>query len=126
MTKILIKGGYKPTHSSEVFSRFQSEEASLFDIDFMFVDNHTLMEMINAGKEISIDGYTFPVPSLDHLLALKLHSIKHNPEAREYKDLLDILNLTKKNKVKIQSKKFRTLCLKYRSEKIYQKIISLE
>ncbi len=61
----------------------------------------TLTEMMNAGKEVSIAYYKFTVSSRDHLLALKLHSIKHNPEARDYKDLLDILNLTKRNKVNI-------------------------
>ena len=57
------------------------------------------------------------------LIALKLHSLKYNPKIRENKDIPDIINLVRINKIDSKSKKFRELCLRYGTEKIYHKIL---
>jgi predicted nucleotidyltransferase len=95
---ILTEAGYEEIHYEKLFARFsnKSDQLHFLDIDFMFVNYGTLEEMINNEKEVNIAKCNFTVPSLNHLIALKLHSIKHNPEQREYNDLLDILNLVKK------------------------------
>ncbi len=125
--EILTGSGYDEIYSEMVFARFSNESDQLhfLDIDFMLVDHETLAEMIKNGKEITLAKNIFTVPSLNHLLALKLHSIKHNPEQREYKDLLDILNLVKENNVDFKSKEFEKLCLKYGTKTIFEKIISI-
>jgi len=64
-------------------------------------------------------GKSFIVPSLFNLIALKLHSIKHNPKIREQKDFPDIVNLININKVNVEKKDFRELCLKYGTEGMY-------
>jgi len=120
---LLEKEGYKQDHSQKVFTRFESDGSYLMDIDFMFVDEKTLAKIIKDGKKISIAGQDFIVPSLYNLIALKLHSIKHNQKGREYKDLPDIINLIKINKVDVEARDFRELCLKYGTEGMYKKII---
>lgn len=122
---ILTEAGYDEVYTEKVFARFsnKADQLHFLDIDFMFVDRATLSEMIQNGKEITIAKNTFIVPSLNHLLALKLHSIKHNPGQREYKDLLDILNLVKGNNVDFKSKDFEKLCLKYGTKALFEKII---
>ncbi|MCG3205017.1 MAG: hypothetical protein KCHDKBKB_01734 [Elusimicrobia bacterium] len=92
------------------------------DIDFLFTDEETLKAVIRDGQEITISGEPFIVPSLDHLIAMKLHAIKQNPERRELKDLLDIAALIKENNIDIESDSFRNLCLQYGSQKSYEKL----
>ncbi len=41
--------------------------------------------------------------------------LKHNPKLREYKDMPDIIELIKVNKVDVKSAEFKELCLKYGS-----------
>ena len=121
---LLEKAGYKQDFSQKVFARLKSaDSAYLMDIDFMFVDKETLNKIMKDGKRISIAGQEFTVPSLNNLIALKLHSIKYNPKIRENKDLPDIINLIRINKVDYKSKEFRELCLKYGTEEIYNKIL---
>jgi hypothetical protein len=118
----LEKAGYKQVSAQENFIQLKSDRFSLMNIDFMFVDKETLTKILKDGKEIKIANQKFIVPSLSHLIALKLHSIKHNLKARLIADLPDIISLIKINKVDIHSNTFKELCLKYGTEEIYQKI----
>ena len=119
----LEKEGFIQDYTQEVFARLKCNRANLMDLDFMFVDKETLDKIIKEGRQISIAGQKFIVPSLNHLIALKLHAIKHNPKIREYKDFLDIIELIRANKVKVKSGEFKGMCLKYGTEGIYNKIL---
>ena len=120
----LLEGeGYKLGYTQEVFARLIGEKPYLMDLDFMFVDKETLDKIINEGEEINIAGQKFIVPSLNHLIALKLHAIKYNPKIREYKDLSDVIELIKINKLKVKNEEFKNLCLKYGTEELYHKIL---
>jgi hypothetical protein len=119
---LLEKSGYKKALLQENFAQLQSSRLFLLDVDFMFVDKETLTKIMKEGERLRIVGQTFVVPSLHHLIALKLHSIKHNPKIRITKDLPDIINLIRINKVNVNEKKFKELCLKYGSQEIYNKI----
>lgn len=115
--------GYKRDIVHDVFTRFGSTNF-LMDIDFMFVDKETFDKIAVGGQEVIIAGQKFRVPSLNNLIALKLHSIRYNPKLREYKDLPDIINLIKVNKVNFKNQKFQELCLKYGTEEIYKKMLN--
>lgn len=115
--------GYKRALLQENFAQFQSGRLSLLDVDFMFVDQATLKKIMSEGERFKIVGQTFIVPSLHHLIALKLHSIKYNPRIRLTKDLPDIINLIRINEVNVKDKKFKELCLKYGPAEIHDKIL---
>lgn len=120
---LLEEEGFKKDYAQEVFARLIGDKPYLMDLDFMFVDKETLDNIINEGKEINIAGQKFIVPSLNHLIALKLHAIKYNPKIREYKDLSDVIELIKINKLKVKNEEFKNLCLKYGTEELYHKIL---
>ncbi len=119
----LEKAGYKMGLGQENFAQLKSSRIALMDIDFVFVDQETLAQILQESQKVKIAKQEFFVPSLDHLTALKLHSIKYNPKIRLSRDLPDIINLIRINKVNVQGEKFKTLCLKYGTEEIYAKIL---
>ena len=119
----LKKAGFELDDDQKIFTRFKGPDQYLMDIDFMFVDKETMDRIVNDGKEISIAKQKFIVPSLNTLIALKLHAIKYNQKLREYKDLPDIIRLIRANKVNCKNKEFRELCLKYGTEELYNKIL---
>ncbi|MBI2119155.1 MAG: nucleotidyltransferase [Elusimicrobia bacterium] len=123
---LLNQEGYKKDFIEKVFIRLKNsgKQLNLMDINFMFVEKETLDKIIQEGKEIVIGGQKFFIPSLSHLIALKLHSIKYNPHLRELKDLPDIVNLIRMNNINTKDKKFKELCLKYGTEDLYQKILN--
>lgn len=120
---LLEEKGFKKDYTQEVFARLIGEKPYLIDLDFMFIDKETRDKIIEEGKGISIAGQKFIVPSLNHLIALKLHAIKYNPKIREYKDLSDIIELIKVNKLKVKNNEFKKLCLKYGTDELYHKIL---
>ncbi|MEK6715698.1 MAG: nucleotidyl transferase AbiEii/AbiGii toxin family protein [Candidatus Omnitrophota bacterium] len=121
---LLEKLDYKIDYNHEVFSRLASKDGLLMmDLDFMFVDAETLAKIVKDSQRADIAGCEFMVPSLENLIALKLHALKYNPKTRLSKDVPDIINLIKINKFDVKSEKFRELCLKFASEEIYRKIL---
>ena len=61
------------------------------------------------------------MPSVFHLIALKLHSIKNNPK-REITDFPDIIRLISYNNIDVDSGDFRALCLRFGTEDLYERI----
>ncbi len=114
----LKQAGYTQESSQKVFVRLQNKSPDLMDIDFMFVDEDTLDKIILDAKEVAIGKHKFIIPSLMNMIALKLHSLKHNFDIRRAKNLLDIVSLIKLNKENAKAKDFHQLCLKYANEDI--------
>ncbi|MBN1354543.1 MAG: nucleotidyltransferase [Candidatus Omnitrophica bacterium] len=123
ISKYLENAGFELDYSQEVFARFKGPDYYLMDIDFMFVDKETLDKILKDSKETFIAKQKFIVPSLNTLIALKLHAVKYNRKLREYKDLPDVINLIRVNRLDYKSKEFRGLCLKYGTEELYNKIL---
>lgn len=121
---LLENAGYKLDYRQEVFARLVYTKSQAFlDIDFMFIDEETMVKIVKDSQRTKIADCEFRVPLLEHLIALKLHAIKYNPKVRLYKDIPDIINLIRINKVDVKSEKFKELCLKYGSQELYQKIL---
>lgn len=119
---ILESAGYQLTDKQDLVARFSHDEPFFIDVDIIFTDEKTLKEMIEASAEASVRGEKVLVPSLDHLLAMKLHALKQGKERREPKDLGDVLDLMEKNGMDVDSDRFRALCMKYANEEVYEKI----
>lgn len=82
-----------------------------------------MAKMMRDGKEVAIAGEKFMLPSVLHLVALKLHSIKNSGKTRELFDLPDIIMVLKKNNVNVNDKAFKKICLKFGTEDLYKKIV---
>ena len=119
---ILEKSGYEKVSGGDTFVHFKSKRLPLMNMDFMFIDKDVIKKMMGEGEKLKIGRYKFTVVSLNHLIALKLHSIKHNFKLRFTKDFPDIINLIRVNGVNIKDKSFKELCLKYGTQEIYKKI----
>ena len=120
----LESAGYKIDYQQKVFARLISNKGLLMmDIDFMFVDKQTFDKITADSQRVDIAGCAFRVPSLWHLIALKLHAVKYNTRLRWAKDIGDIASLMKINHLNIRGPEFKELCLKYATEEIYDKIL---
>lgn len=120
---LLKEAGYEKDYIQENFARLKGSPFYLMYIDFMFVDKSTFGKISKAGKTITIAGQKFTIPSVEHLIALKLHSIKNNPKLRENKDMSDIIELIRANKIEVKKNSFRELCLQYGTKDLYDKIL---
>lgn len=117
----LEEEGYKEIRSEDNFVQLESIKPTLMDIDFMFVDQNTFDKINGSGNKINIAGLAFKIPSLLHLIALKLHSIKNNPK-REITDFPDIVRLISYNNIDVYNSDFRALCLRFGTDDLYERI----
>ena len=72
-------------------------------------------------KNIGLAAARFP--SLEHLMALKLHVVKQNLPQGVLGDLDHIVNLVLANRVNLREEKWRQLFVKYGTLEVYEKIV---
>lgn len=122
---VLFNEGFKQLSKQENFAHFQSSGLDSIGVDFMFVDPETFTKIEEEGQRFKIGKNEFIVPALNHLIALKLHSMKFNFKDRLAKDFPDIIGLIRTNNVNVQDDDFKELCLKYGSQEIYDRIMEV-
>ncbi len=105
---------------NDTFVQFSQADGE--GLDLMFSSEATFEGLWKSSIEESFDGSTARLPSLDHLLALKLHALKYTSPNRTAKDMEDIEVLVQKNDIPIESDRYRELFLKYGNQHIYDTI----
>jgi len=121
LENILSKLGYRVKARTSNFIRFTHSSAFLEDVDVLLVDESTFDEMIKMSSNFVSGVVQWRVPCLSHLIALKLHAVKNNPD-RELRDLADIITVLKNNPGSLSKSEINNLCLKYGPEGIYSKL----
>jgi predicted nucleotidyltransferase len=92
-------------------------------IDLMLVHEQTFDGLFALSKEASLYGTKARVPSLEHLIALKLHVLKQGLAHRTLSDLNDVIYLVNMNKLDIGSEKWKLLFAKYGNLDLYEKVL---
>ena len=77
-------------------------------LDLMMVDAETFEKMWLEAQGFKIATFSFRVPSLEHLIALKLHAAKNTHRAS--KDLSDIIQVLSVNRGKVSPAALQQLC----------------
>jgi hypothetical protein len=119
----IIKAGYSVFNRQKSFIQFKSEKQGLRDIDFLICDRQTLERLITHGKKAVIAGEPFIVPSLEHLIAMKLHSIAGNRK-REIKDFPDVVQLMIANAIDPEKNDIKEMFKKYNVMDVYEKVVA--
>lgn len=114
--------GYSNFHDGGSFIQYEAPEKSAWPIDLMLVPETTFAPIFTASQNADLYGVKSRVPSLDHLLALKLHALKHTRANRFLKDFLDVENLIRINRLDIKSKNIKELFAKYGTNDLYEKV----
>ena len=113
--------GYGVAHEHENFAQFTSKPGWT-DVDLMFVKDSTFDAMFAASipKDTGISQARFP--SLEHLVALKLHVLKQGLPHRMLKDMDDVINLILANHVDLRQENWKQLFVKYGNQDLYERI----
>ncbi len=117
----LAKYGYEIAEEHEHFAQFKSRNRWI-DLDLMLVNERTFDAMFAASELKSFGPAAARFPSLEHLLALKLHVARQNLRHRTLGDLDDIINLVLANHIDLREKKWRQLFERYGNLELYEKV----
>jgi predicted nucleotidyltransferase len=105
--------------SGATFLQFNPPPQEKLPVDLMFVSDENFDQMFSAAKEIETDGVMARVVSLPHLFALKCHAFKSRPH-RAMKDIEDLVQLTKLNKLDLNEQSLRAILLKHGGQEFYE------
>ncbi len=114
--------GYRVFHDQGTFTQFSPPESVTWPVDLMFVNEGTFAKMSSESVEVQMQATKVRIPSVEHLMALKLHALKHASPRRELKDLLDMAGLIEANHIDINGEKFKKLCERYGTKTIHAQI----
>jgi predicted nucleotidyltransferase len=114
--------GYNVFAEKGSFSQLSPPKQDAWPVDLMMVREPTFQSILNHSIKTEMFGAHVLVPSLEHLLMLKLHALKHSHIGRFEKDFLDVTNLVRVNKVDLTSESVRQMFLKYGNKELYEKV----
>ncbi len=114
--------GYKIFNDGGNFVQFSPPEQRAWPVVMILVQKKTFEPMGGASREVDFYGISARIPSLEHLIALKLHTLKNTRLPRFLKDLLDVENLIRINQIDIASENMRQLFLRCGTAELYEKI----
>ena len=120
--QLLAKFGYTHFNDGGNFIQYEAPGKNAWPVDLMLVQEKTFAPILAASLDADFFGVKSRVPSLEHLIALKLHALKNTRMHRFLKDFLDVENLIRINRLDIKSKNIRELFDKYGTPDLYEKI----
>ena len=112
--------GFKIHFAGPTFLQFDPPSGEKLPLDVMFVSDETFTRMQAEAKRVEADGVATSVVSLPHLIALKCHAIRHGKPHRAIKDIEDLVQLTRLNKLDLNEPSLRDIILKHGNKELYE------
>jgi predicted nucleotidyltransferase len=120
--RVFLELGYTVDQDRDVFVQLSPPQAGAWPVDLMLVRDPTFNDMLAAAVPVNMFGAEVLVPALEHLLALKVHALKHGHLGRHLKDYLDVENLIRINHLDLNSDPMRRLFEKHGTLELYEKL----
>jgi hypothetical protein len=114
----LAAAGLQLVSERPAFAQFEAP-AGGDPLDLMLVDDASFQKLWTDARAQEFDGVAAKVPSLDHVLALKLHVLRQALPHRTGKDAEDVEMLLRRHQVPLASEHYRELFLKYGNQELY-------
>ncbi len=100
------------------------EQSALPPVDLMFMNEDTF-DKLTATAIPNPYGPELPkIVSLESLVAMKCHAIRHGHPGRLVKDADDLIHLFMANRLDPEADEWRDLILKFGNKELYEKIRS--
>ena len=98
------------------------DESELPPVDLMMMNAETFGKLTGRAIPNPYGAELPKVVSLDSLIAMKCHAIRHGHPGRLVKDADDLIHLFLANRLDPESNDWRDLILKFGTEELYEKI----
>jgi hypothetical protein len=119
----LVGLGYGVFHEDSAFLQLSPPTATGWPIDLVVVDDGTFDTMRHAARPFTFGGIQCLIPSVEHLIAMKLHALRFSGETRMRKDGVDIVELAEVNGIDLLGDAFRSLCDRFGDARVYERIL---
>jgi hypothetical protein len=104
------------------FVQLKAPKHFVWPVDLMLVNDQTFAKMVAEAQAIQIGSARAKVPKLQHLIALKVHALKHTRIHRFMKDFQDVVGLIDVNHLDVASLDLREIFQRYGTPDLYAKV----
>ena len=88
----------------------------------MLLSDSTFSKLSAASVERDVGGVKIRVPSVQNLIALKVHALNHTRTRRFLKDFQDVIELVLRNKIDLAEPDIRDIFSRYGTDDLYEKV----
>ena len=120
----LVALGYAVFHEDTAFLQLSPPTTTGWPIDLLVVDDVTFDAMKHAARSFAFGATACLIPSVEHLIAMKLHALRFSGESRMRKDGIDIIELAEANGIDLLGDAFRALCDRFADARVYERVLS--
>lgn len=121
--RALLALGYSVFHEDAAFLLLSPPTVAGWPIDLLVVDDTTFDGLKRAARPFAFGSTTCLIPSVEHLIAMKLHALRFSAEQRMRKDGVDIVDLAEANGLDLLGDAFRALCDRFADDRVYERIL---
>jgi hypothetical protein len=117
--------GYEIFHRTPNFVRlrFASDPSGALPVDLMLSDEATFREIQEKTRRCEVGkGISLPIPTVFHLIAMKLHALRSPHRIQHGVDLQDVKHLIKTARIDTSSNEFIEVVERYGTEGIRTRI----
>lgn len=119
---MLTRKGYTIFKEGDTFLQLSPPaQLAAWPLDLMFVGPATFDQMLAASTTVEMEGSPVPIPSRQHLIALKLHALKIGGVERQGRDFQDVVGLLRAGNLAVRSAEVRHLFERYGTMEWYEK-----
>lgn len=120
-----LERGYEVFHRTPNFVRlrFSADPSGALPVDLMLSDEETFRKIQRESRRCQISQeISLAIPSVLHLIAMKLHALRSPQRVEHGIDLQDVTHLIKTAKIDIASKEFTEIAERYGTDEIRRRI----
>ncbi len=122
-TSLLSSEGFKPGPDRGAFIQFSPPYGVEWRLDLMLVNDQTFEKLATGAQMVSILGVSAAVPKAEHLVALKLHALKHGHPERFEKDFGDVMGLLRNARLDPRSPLIVQLFEQFGTNELYERVL---
>lgn len=119
----LVALGYAVFHEDGAFLQLSPPTVTGWPVDLLAVDDGTFDAMKHAAQPFTFGGQACLIPSVEHLIAMKLHALRFAGETRMRKDGVDVVELAEANGIDLLGESFRALCDRFADARVYERVL---
>lgn len=120
---LLEAEGFTLLSDRETFLQFSPPYGVEWRLDLMLVTAATFTKLADGARTVQLLGIHTLIPRPEHLIALKLHALKHGHQERFEKDFGDVLALTRNAGLDVRSESFRQLFDQFGTRELYERVV---
>ncbi|MEQ1860625.1 MAG: hypothetical protein ABMA13_11880 [Chthoniobacteraceae bacterium] len=121
--ELITSFGFKQYQVARVFHMYHPIDRTLPPVDLMLVNAQTFGKLSAGAIEKTVLDCTVRVPSLAHLIALKLHALSSGAEHRHELDMGDVITLVQLNHVDLASPEYGEIVDRYANPAVRAELI---